>query len=90
MKSLRQSIESRLTSFILDELLEEDGGESSDGGDPLAADALDSLGLEQVVEYVNEEFGVSIRSEEMVRKNFKSIPALAAFVEVKLAEGAKQ
>lgn len=78
-----QETESRLRGFIVDELLEEgrDGGE-----DPLTGDAVDSLGLEQLVEYIEEEFGVSIGSEEMVRSNFDSIPALAALVDAKLAE----
>lgn len=82
MASLRESIESKLSGFIADELLEEGDSE----GDPLVSDALDSLGLEQVIEYIGEEFGDSIGSEEMVRRNFKSIPVLAAFVEAKLAE----
>lgn len=80
---LQRSIESRLRSFIVDELLEE-GGE--DAEDPLAEDAVDSLGLEQLVEYIEEEFGVSIPSEEMVGSNFGGIAALAALVDAKLAE----
>lgn len=83
---LHQSIESKLRSFIVDELLEE-GGEA--GEDPLAGDAVDSLGLEQLVEYIEEEFGASIHSKEMVRSNFGSIAALAALVDAKLAEGAR-
>lgn len=82
MRPSREDIAAKLTAFIADELLGQDGGE----GDPLSTDALDSLGLEQLVEYVEEEFGVSIRGEEMVRRNFKSIAALSAFVEAKLLD----
>jgi len=78
----RADIEEKLTRFILDELLEEDPR----GEDPLTVDELDSLGLEQLVEYIDEAFGVTVRGEEMVRENFKSIPALRAFVESRLAE----
>jgi acyl carrier protein len=78
---LREGIESKLASFISDELLEEGGGE----GDPLETDAIDSLGLEQLVEYIEEEFGITVLSDEMVRSNFGSIRALAEFVCAKLA-----
>lgn len=73
-------VESRLSAFIFENLLEE---ELSDGIDPLTVDAVDSLGLEQLVDYIGEEFGVTIDDEEMIRSNFASIPTLAAFVESK-------
>lgn len=77
-----QGVEAKLTEFIVAELLEEGGWE---GGDPLSTDAVDSLGLEQLVEYIEGEFGIQIGSDEVVRGNFGSIPALTAFVSAKLA-----
>jgi acyl carrier protein len=76
-------IERRLESFIVDELIEE----RYDGRDPLAAEAVDSLGFEQLAEYIEEEFSVRIEDQEMVRENFESVPALAALVREK-REGA--
>jgi acyl carrier protein len=73
----RRRVEKTLESFIVDELLED---EQFDGRDPLATHAVDSLGIEQLVEYVEEEFGVRLRDEEMIEQNFESIPALAALV----------
>jgi acyl carrier protein len=75
-----QDIELKLESFIVDELLEE----SYDGRDPLATGVVDSLDLEQLAEYIAQEFGVELRDEEMVEQTFESIPTLAALV------GAKQ
>lgn len=75
----RQGIEQKLQGFIVDELL--DG--MHDGRDPLAAGAVDSLGLEQLAEYIAEEYGVELRDEEMVAENLESIPALAALVDSK-------
>jgi acyl carrier protein len=72
----RRRIESKLERFIVDELLD-----LHSGGDPLASGDVDSLGLEQLVEYIEEEFGLRLRDEELVAENFESIPILAAFVE---------
>jgi acyl carrier protein len=80
----RRDIERRLERFIVDELLEE----LYDGRDPLATDAVDSLGLEQLVDYIEDEFGVRLEDREMVAENFESIPALAALVHSK-REGAR-
>jgi acyl carrier protein len=79
MSERRQGIERELERFIVDELLEE----RYDGRDPLATDALDSLGIEQLVEYIDEEFGVRLDDEELVAENFESVPALAALVDSK-------
>lgn len=74
-----RAIELRLERFIVDELLEE----RYDGRDPLATDAVDSLGLEQLIDYIEQEFGVRFDDEELVRQNFASLPTLAAFVDSK-------
>lgn len=76
MTSEKVDIERKLERFIVDELIED----RYDGRDPLAAELVDSLGLEQLVEYIEEEFGVGIDDREMVWENLECIPALAALV----------
>ena len=71
----------KIRTFIVETLIDEDIGE----GDPLTADEVDSLGLEQLADYIEEEFGVRIEDEDMVRRNFASVATLAAFVESKRA-----
>jgi acyl carrier protein len=66
----------RIRRFIMRELLEE----PFDGRDPLAEEALDSLAIEQLIDYIEERFGVAFDDEEVVRENFSSIPTLAALV----------
>jgi len=51
--------------------------------DPLAAQELDSLDLEQLVSFLQERFGVSFSDDEFVVENFASIPVLARFIESK-------
>jgi acyl carrier protein len=83
MTSQRRRIERQLARFIAEELLEE----PYDKGDPLDAGAVDSLGIEQLVEHIEQRYDVHILDEEMIRENFESIAALAALVESKLPAG---
>lgn len=80
----RSEIERQLERFIVDELLEE----RYDGRDPLAVGAVDSLALEQLVEYVEQRFGVRIDDADMLAENFDSLGALAALVGAKQEEAA--
>lgn len=72
-------IEAALRRFIAEELLET----PFEGEDPLAAGEVDSLGIEQLVEYVFELWGAELDDEEIVEENFESIAALAALVRSK-------
>ena len=72
------SIERELERFILGELLEEP---DLSEGDPLTSGAVDSLGLEQLVEHVERTFGVVIADRDMVRDNFENISSLAVLVD---------
>jgi acyl carrier protein len=71
--------ERQLREFVVAELLEE----PFLGDDPLAAGAVDSLGIEQLIEYIEEAFGVELADEEVVHENFESLPTLAALVDSK-------
>ncbi|MGC1852023.1 MAG: acyl carrier protein [Solirubrobacterales bacterium] len=71
--------EGRLLAFIVEELLEE----PFRGDDPLAVGAVDSLGIEQLLGYIEETFGVELDEEEIVYDNFESLAALAALVDSK-------
>jgi acyl carrier protein len=73
----RAEIEAALKRFISEELVEE----PFTGDDPLAAGEVDSLGIEQLVEYVFDIWAVELDDEEIVEENFESVSALAALVE---------
>jgi acyl carrier protein len=75
----RAEIEQALRRFIAEELLEEPFG----GEDALAEGQVDSLGVEQLVEYVFEVWSVELEDEEIVEENFESVSALASLVESK-------
>jgi len=46
----------------------------------LAAGVIDSLGVLEVVGFLEEDFGVSVVDDELVPENFKSIESLVSFV----------
>lgn len=48
---------------------------------------LDSTGILELVLYVEQQFGVKVRDEEMIPENFDSVGQLAAFVQSKLNVG---
>jgi len=50
------------------------------GDDPLADGAVDSLGQEQLVDYIAEKYDVTLDDEDFVRENFQSLAALASLV----------
>ncbi len=74
-----EEIERRLRDFIVAELVDE----PFRGEDPLAAGAVDSLGVEQLIEYIAEAFEVELADEEIVEQSFESLPALATLVDSK-------
>jgi len=53
------------------------------GEDPLASGMLDSLALEALIAWVQEEFAVSLEDEDFSAENFASIPVLSAFLDRK-------
>jgi acyl carrier protein len=67
---------SRVRRFIVDELLDE-----RPAGDPLAQELLDSLAIEQLVAFLEEEFGVAIEDEDLIAENFESLGAVASLVD---------
>jgi acyl carrier protein len=79
------AVEEKIHRFIVEELLQE----LYAGGDPLETGAVDSLGIEQLVDYMETEFGVEFADEEIVAENFASVPVLAALVHAKQVAGAK-
>jgi acyl carrier protein len=82
----RDDIAQSLRLFIVEELLEE----PYFGSDPLADQAIDSLAVEQIVEFVDEEYGVVISDSEMVARNFETLGALATLIVTRQRERAAE
>jgi acyl carrier protein len=54
----------------------------------IANQLLDSLGILQVVSFLESEFGISVEDDELVVDNFGSISSMVRLVDSKLAKAA--
>jgi acyl carrier protein len=73
----------RIRLFIEEELL--DGEPAPD--DLMSVGLIDSLGVEQMIAFVEETFGITFDDDDVVPENLASIDALAAFIDRKRAGG---
>jgi acyl carrier protein len=71
--------EEQIARFIESELLE--GAPHS--VDPLAGGMLDSLSVEVLIGWVEDEFQITFDFRDVVAENFASVGALAAFVDAR-------
>ena len=71
--------EERIARFIESELLEG----PAPSVDPLAGGMLDSLGIEFLIGWLEEEFGISFSYRDVVAENFANVAALSALVDAK-------
>jgi acyl carrier protein len=76
------TIEERLRDFIADEISGDVDSDQLTDDYPLR-DIVDSLGLFEVVSFVESEFGVEIDNEELVPTNFDTIGRIADLVKAK-------
>lgn len=76
----------RLRTFIVEELSWEGSPSDLTEDYPLIErGTLDSLGIFQLVSFIENEFGVEVRDEELVRDNFGTLNDITALVEAKRA-----
>ena len=78
--------EEQVRTFIVDELNwnGEREGLTSDLS-LIDAKVLDSLGIEQMVSFLESRFGIDVRDDEILPSNFETIGAIARFVDSKRA-----
>lgn len=74
-----------LGSFILDELAKGRKGKISPQDDLLGEGIINSLGILQLVAFIEERFNLAIADEDVVIENFQSVDALSTYVDNHLA-----
>lgn len=78
------TIEEQIRLHILQtQLPGEDPEQLQPDDDLLDSGILDSMGIMQLVTYLEKEYGISIPTEEIEPEQFASVNALAAFVRAK-------
>jgi acyl carrier protein len=75
------AVEESIKKFIADEILHS-GSAAALTADRLLLEEgiLDSLGLQQLVAFLESEFAIKIDDDYLMPENFESVRAIAAFV----------
>jgi acyl carrier protein len=77
-------VEDRIRQFIIDELSwEGDPAALSDDYDLISNDVLDSLGIEQVLAFIEDDLGCEVDDEDVVPENLESLRAIGDLVRSK-------
>jgi acyl carrier protein len=69
-----------LLDYVKDELARGRAPNLKASDDLLSAGILDSLGILQMVAYIDKQFGIQIPDEDVVFENFYSIEALSDYL----------
>ncbi len=73
--------EQEIRRFIVEEVLEDREDEGLPEDIPLLTGLLDSFALMALIAFLEEQFSVVVRNDQVVKQNFASVSALAAFVQ---------
>lgn len=77
---------SDIRAYIREELLVADGSALQDDT-PLWGGVIDSVGLMQLITFIEERFGVEVDDDELTSSHFGTIGDIASLVERKAATG---
>ena len=81
-----QQVEPPIRDFIATNLLySKDGFTYADDASLLREGIIDSLGVVELVEFLQTRFGVKVEQQEVRPDNFDSVAKLAAFVRRKMS-----
>lgn len=80
-------ISDKIKGFISSELLYEDPGTELSEDTQLLGGTIDSLGLMQLISFLEEEFDVTIDDSEVTAENFRTIGDIEELVAEKASAG---
>jgi acyl carrier protein len=76
-----KSVEEAIRTFIAEKILFSDNGYGHpDDASFLEEGIVDSMGIMELVMFVEETFGITVEDEELVPDNFDSVSKLAAYI----------
>jgi acyl carrier protein len=70
----------QIKAFIINNFLFGDAGELTDATSLLDAGIIDSTGILEIVQFVEETFKIIIDDEELLPENLDSVDSIATFV----------
>ncbi|MBI1722719.1 MAG: acyl carrier protein [Gemmatimonadetes bacterium] len=73
----------KIRTFITQMSMDASGSAIADDTPLLDSGVMDSMGVLELVTFLESEFGVKVQDEEIVPENFETVVRIAAFVESK-------
>jgi len=70
-----------LADYIKNEIIRDRNAKLDANEDLLGAGILDSLGILQLVAYINDTFGIDVPDEDVVYENFNSLQSIVSYLE---------
>ena len=77
----------RIKDFVKQEILFEDANAALNDDTPLLAGIMDSLGLMQLVSFIEEEYDVTVDDSEVTVDNFRTVADIERLVSQKVKVG---
>ena len=78
---MSEAIRERIQKYITTEILFTDGGEPLRNDKPLLGDVIDSMGIQMLVSFLEDEYDISIPDAELIAENFQDINSISHLVE---------
>ena len=86
-----ETIEVKVRQFIADNILfSRNGYPYSDDTSFLEEGIIDSMGIMELVAFVDDNFGIKVEDEELVPDNFDSVSRVAGYIRLKASTRALQ
>lgn len=70
-----------LAEYIKNEIMRNRNAKLSDDEDLLSSGILDSLGILQLVAFIEKTFGIHVPDEDVVFDNFQSLASMASYLD---------
>ncbi len=78
---MAEDVRMKLRAYIIDSfLMSEDDTVLEDGQSLLDTGVIDSTGVLELIQYLEETFGIAVDDDELIPENLDSVDNLVAFV----------
>ena len=81
-----RSIQNELRQYIGTELGRDMSG-LGDGESLLEAGVIDSMGVLELVSFIEKQYRIAVSEDEMMPENFDTVDAMAAFIDRRRSDG---
>ena len=78
---MSENIKQNIHKYITTEILFSDDGNLLTNDKPLLGDVIDSMGIQMLVPYLENEYKISIPDLELIPENFNTINMISDLVE---------